>query len=375
MLAMLFATVNFADAGQASGSMAAREADRPLCPLNAARPTAGPVGEKIQEEKFVAIGGIEQWVTINGTSCSNPVILFLHGGPGNPMSPYADALYGAWARDFTLVQWDQRGAGRTYGRNAGLARQPPRGLAVPEVQVGQQLTMEGMAQDGIELASYLARHLNTRKVILFGGSWGSALGVHMAKARPDLFHAYVGTGQMVSYRENEAGSYRKLVELAGAAGDTKTLAAMEALGPPPWVNPRNFGILRRATRVYEAKTSTPAPRSWWMPAPQYATQTMQADHEAGEEFSFLQFVGLKGNGIFSGIDLPKLGLRFDIPVYLLQGAEDLVTTPDVAKRYFDSIVAPQKEFVLLPRTGHDPNEVMIEAQYSILKTRVAPLLR
>ena len=102
---------------------------------------------------------------------------------------------------------------------------------------------------------------------------------------------------------------------------------------------------------------------------------MQADHEAGEEFSFLQFVGLNGDGMFSGIDLPKLGLRFDIPVYLVQGAEDLVTTPEVAKRYFDDIVAPHKEFVLLPRTGHDPNEAMIEAQYGILKTRVAPRLR
>ena len=88
-----------------------------------------------------------------------------------------------------------------------------------------------------------------------------------------------------------------------------------------------------------------------------------------------QFVGLAGNGMFSTIDLRKLGMKFDIPIFLLQGAEDLVTTPEVAKRYFDAISAPQKDFVLLVRTGHDPNEIMVAAQWELLKQRVLPLLK
>ena len=70
----------------------------------------------IDEAAFVPIDGIEQWVTIKGKRCGNPAVLFIHGGPGNPLSPYADKLFGAWEQDFTLVQWDQRGAGMTYGR-------------------------------------------------------------------------------------------------------------------------------------------------------------------------------------------------------------------------------------------------------------------
>lgn len=315
----------------------------------------------IDEQKFVLIGGIEQWVTINGASCANPVILILHGGPGNPMSPFARNLYGGWEKEFTLVQWDQRGAGKTFGRNPATA--------------DSILTVEGMAGDGVELAAYLVKHLRTKKVILFGGSWSSVLAVHMAKKRPDLFHAYVGTGQLVSYRENQQATVRKLTALATAAGDTNTLSVLESLGPPPWMNPKNFGILRRATRTYEAKTTTTAPRSWWIPAPQYATPQAAADVENGEDFSYLQFVGLKGNGMFSTIDLWKLGSKFDIPIFLLQGAEDLVTTPDVAKRYFDAINAPQKDFELLARTGHDPNEAMVAAQYDTLKKRVLPLLK
>jgi len=196
----------------------------------------------------------------------------------------------------------------------------------------------------------------------------------MVKSRPDLFHAYVGIGQLVSYRDNQEASYRQVVALARAAGDAKTVSAMEALGPPPWTNPRNFGILRRATRTFESKTSTSGPESWWVPSPPYATDERRAEYEGGEDYSYLQFVGLKGGGMFSLVDLPKLGAAFEIPVFLVQGAEDLVTVPDVAKRYFDTISAPAKDYVLLPRTGHDPNPIMVEAVYNVLKTRVLPLV-
>ena len=291
-------------------------------------------------------------MTISGDSCSNPAVLFLHGGPGNPLSPYSSALYGGWEKDFTIVQWDQRGAGRTFGRN------PASG--------DELLTIERMTTDGIEVAEYLRRRLGKQKLILVGGSWGSVLGVHMAKARPDLFQAYIGIGQLVSHAENQAASYRRMLELAYAAGDTETIAKIEALGAPPWANPRNFGILRRATRKYEAKTSTPAPDGWWKPAPSYATPEDLAAYEAGEEHSYLQFVGLKGDGMLAGVALASLGTDFAVPVYLIQGSEDLVTMPKVAKRYFDSIRAPSKEYVLLDKTGHDPNQAVLDALRAIL---------
>jgi pimeloyl-ACP methyl ester carboxylesterase len=323
-------------------------------------PGCSPAAQRINEERFISLGGIEQWVTIKGASCANPVILFLHGGPGNTMSPYASTIYGAWEKEFTLVQWDQRGAGMTFGRNPQTA--------------GSELTIERMTQDGLELAAHLARYLGQQKIILVGGSWSSVLGVHMVKARPDLFYAFISSGQLVSYRENQRASYRKVLHLACAAGDVETVAALEALGPPPWEKPRNFGILRRATRVYEAKKSTPAPASWWVPEAQYATPKFQAEYEQGEDYSYLQFVGVNGKGMFSRVDLPALGTQFSIPVFFVQGSEDLVTLPEVAKRYFDAITAPQKEFILLPQTGHDPNAAMVEAQYSLLKKRIVPLL-
>ncbi|MGN6479510.1 alpha/beta fold hydrolase, partial [Luteibacter sp.] len=169
----------------ASGAQAAESAKagtrQAAVPLDAA--CKGKPG-KVDSAGFVRIGGIEQWVTAKGDSCATPVILFISGGPGNPLSPLSDTMYGAWSKDFIVVQWDQRGAGMTYGRN------PP--------AEGETLTIERMAKDGNELAEYLAHRYGKRKVILWGSSWGSILGVYMAKARPDLFYAYVGTSQVVN---------------------------------------------------------------------------------------------------------------------------------------------------------------------------------
>lgn len=333
-------------------------------PLEKGPIACGTGVRKVDRQGYVRFGGIEQWVTVRGEDCANPVILWVHGGPGNPSTPFINSPYRAWEKKFTVVQWDQRGAGRTYARNP-----------IDPETTEQLLTIEGLAKDGTEVAQWATRYLKKKKLILVGGSWGSALSVHMAQARPDLFVAYVGTGQLVNRKENDAWSYRKTLALARAAGDTKTVALLEGLGVPPWTNPRAPGTLRRATRVYEAKTSVPAPESWFVHGGEYATKQAQADYRNGEDFSWLQFVGIKGNGMQATLDVTKLGTDFQMPVFLLQGSEDLVTVPEVAKRYFDSIKAPQKEYFLVPAAGHDPNPPMVEAQYKVLETRVLPLLK
>ena len=316
---------------------------------------------KVDERGFVPVGGIAQWVTVKGDSCANPIILFIHGGPGNPLSPYSDAVYGAWAKDFTIVQWDQRGAGMTYGRST----------PAPDAA----LTLKQMSDDGAEVAAYLAQRFGKKKVILWGSSWGSILAVHMAKAHPELFYAYLGTAQMVSYRDNQAASYARLLGVARAANDTASLAVLDSVGAPPWTDPRSFGKVRRVVRKFEAKVTTPPPGAWWKPTADYTTPKALADYEAGEDYSFLNFVGMKGDGMFSQVDLPKLGTDFAIPVFFVIGAQDLLATPDVAQRYYDSLKAPQKHMVMLERAGHDPNQDVVDAEYRMLKERILPLTR
>jgi pimeloyl-ACP methyl ester carboxylesterase len=307
----------------------------------------------VDEKGFVRIGGMEQWVRIKGSSSANPIVVLVHGGPGNPTTPWADKVYKAWEKDFTIVQWDQRGAGMTYGRNPPAEDEP--------------LVVERLRDDGVEVARYAAKRFGKRKVILMGGSWSSVLGVHMAKSNPEMFCGYVSSSQVVGNAVSQRGSYDATLALVRAAGDADAIARLEALGPPPWTNPRNPGILRRVMRKVEVMRTEPAPKSWWTTGPEYATPKAEADYTAGEDYSWLQFVGMKGDGIASKIDLYKLGPKFELPIYMVQGEEDLLTMPEPSKRYFDFIQAPRKEFVLVPRAGHDPNPPMVDAQYRSLK--------
>ena len=311
----------------------------------------------IHESGFVSIGGIRQWVTIDGDSRSNPVVLFIHGGPGNPLSPFSKSLYGAWAKDFTIAQWDQRGAGRTFMENPATAQ--------------DKLALERMTHDGIEVAEYLSRHLGQPKVLLVGGSWGSALAVHMIRKRPDLFRAYVGVGQLVEEKVNQASSLRELRRRAAAAQDKATLDAIDALGAPPWSDPRNFGKMRRLTRKYEAMAAEAAPASWWVPDPAYTSAEYEKAYEAGEEYSYIQFVGEHGEGLMSTIDLAALGTDFAVPIYLVQGAEDLVTTPKVSRAWFDTLKAPDKAYVVVRGAGHDPNLPLQAETLRLLKEAVS----
>ena len=306
----------------------------------------------------MTIQGIAQWITVEGNDCANPILLMVHGGPGNPNTPYSHGIYGDWAQRFTVVQWDQRGAGKTYAANPDTREAP--------------LTLDLLTNDGIEVARYITGHLGQKRVVLMGGSWGSALAVSMAQREPDLFAAYVGTAQLVSYNDNLAASSRRILALAEQAGDTATVQTLKTLGPPPWTNPRGFGQLRRAARKYEALRTDAPPKTWWVPAAGYDTPEYEADYTAGEDFSYVQFVGMAGDGMGPKLDVRTAGTTFAMPVYLLQGEEDLTTTPEISRAYYDSLSAPKKDYLPLPRTGHDPNATMVQAQWKVLSERVLP---
>jgi len=336
-------------------------ASLPYCvfPHNLTAQSLGTHAPKaVKDEMFVQIGGIPQWITIKGSDRNNPVVLFLHGGPGDALSPFADAMFGGWEKDFTLVQWDQRGAGRTYGKNGP--------------SIASTMTIERMAQDGIEVAQFLIKHLHKKKIIIYGGSWGSVLGIYMAHARPDLFYAYVGDAQMVNWRKNLSASYARVLEMARASGDQQAIVALTTIGPPPWDSISNWPKFRKWEKAYQAKLVTAPPAPFTL-SPAYASPEEQAQYEAADDFSFLHFWGLKLSGPYTNVDLPALGTTFSIPIFMIQGQEDLTAVPELAKAYFDSIKAPRKQFYLVPGTGHGDSAAGLDLALKVLVEQVRPL--
>lgn len=223
------------------------------------------IKNQIYEEKYILLNGIEQWVTIKGNT-SKPIILFLHGGPGSPITPYIDVLYKDLEKDFIIVQWDQRGTGRTYGRNY-----PPEELT-PEYLKANPLTLEQMTNDGIALSEYLLKHLEKQKIILFGTSWGSALGVKIATKRPDLFYAYVGHSQIVNAAKT-VEDYNKIYKMSEDKSDREALKILNTIGKPPYSRAKDVGMLYRVIKKYEKANSTPAPDNWFVLAPAYDNDT------------------------------------------------------------------------------------------------------
>lgn len=326
------------------------------------------VNSPIDEGEYISIGGIEQWVTIKGSDRSKPAILFLHGGPGSVMSPYDENIYGEWEKDFVLVNWDQRGAGRTFGKNAPAELDEKYWIENP-------LTIELMTSDGIELSEYLIKHLGKQKIILIGSSWGSLLGVTMSQKRPDLFYAYVGHSQIVNHSESEIIAFQKAIKLAEDTHDQTSLDKLNSLGSPPYVDAKNTGQFYRVIKKFEKENSVPAPDSWWNLSQEYDNEIDAQNRYNGDDYSFINFAGHQKLGIKSmvaGLDFMKDALDFEIPVYLIQGEADILTPNEISKAYFDKINAPKKEFYLVPGAAHGHNQAIVDLQYKIVKEQIAP---
>jgi pimeloyl-ACP methyl ester carboxylesterase len=322
----------------------------------AAMRIAAPNG--VDDALFVEIGGTQQWITIRGQDRANPVILVLHGGPGSAIAGLAPAFV-PWEREFTVVQWDQPGAGRTF-RAAGRSIAP-------------DLTIESMVDDGIELTEWLRRRLGKDKIVLLGWSWGTILGVNMAKSRPDLFAAYVGTGQVVVMEEGEAIAYASVLAKARLRHDAAAIAELEALGAPPYASLEEIATQRKWATTYEFGMSLEA--SFVLPQ-LFAPRTQLADIydlALATAASGTHFVGSAMNGPMTQVDLRQLGSDFVLPMFVIQGTADDFTPAELSRAWLGSLAAPQKAFVPIEKAGHFALTAHGEEFLQALREHVRPL--
>src|SRR4051794_9550399 len=204
---------------------------------------------RVEEASFVTIGGLDQWVTIRGDDDRKPVLLFLHGGPGDVQSALI-SIYAPYERHFVLVQWDERGAGQTFAKNGAA-----------------DVTLEKLIADGIDLAEQLRRRFSGQKLVVFGHSWGSLIATQMAQQRPDLFDAYVGTGQVTAWADTVQFQFDFLKRRYKEKEDANALAALQAIGKPDPGNPKEYFSWSRPIRQF----LNPSDTAWLAGMRQVAT--------------------------------------------------------------------------------------------------------
>jgi pimeloyl-ACP methyl ester carboxylesterase len=292
---------------------------------------AAAASQDTREARFVELGGIEQWVTIRGVDANKPVLLVAHGGPGDVLSPHVEE-FAPYEKEFIVVQWDQRGSGRTYGLY---------GDETPD------LTLERVATDGIELATYLTKHLKKANVIVLGHSWGSVIAIEMATRRPDLFSAYVGTGQVASWERSVQAQFDFLVGQARRTGDQELSAELATIQP---LDPRNLDHFRQLNAPLRRQLND-ADATWLRELREWATRSLTeqelADLSGGMSFSGRSLISTQID-----VDLFETAPRLEIPMFVIQGRDDLFTPTGPAIAYFEYVEAPLKKLVVIEDAGH-----------------------
>jgi pimeloyl-ACP methyl ester carboxylesterase len=293
----------------------------------------GSISEKI----FLQIGGVKQGLFIQSKDSTNPVLLYLHGGIPDY---FLTKKYPTGLEDiFTVVWWDQRWAGISY--NANTKNEP--------------ITLQQLISDTKEVTNYLRKRFGKDKIYLMGRSGGSFIGMHMAAQEPELYHAYIGVGQMSNHFKSEKMAYEYMLNEYRTAGNMKMVRKLEG---SPVTDTIPFGYLKlRDEAMHTIGVGTTRDMSSIVTGIFLPSLTCR-------DFTFNEKINLWRAKAQAGVhplwdtilvtDLAKLVPELKIPVYFLHGIYDYTVSYNLAKDYFDKLKAPVKGFYTFGNSAHSP---------------------
>lgn len=300
-------------------------------------PRRHPRGLAVLEQ--VPLGNTRQWVLIRSEDVANPVVLFLHGGPGTSQLTLMRTVLAPLERHFTTVNWDQRGAGKSFAAGRDVAG----------------MTLQRFVDDVIELATYLGRRFGQEKILLVGHSWGSVIGILAARQRPDLFSAYVGMGQVAGMATGEWESYAWTLQEAVSAQDDRSVSELLAIGPPPWKGRgwRDRLLMeRRILGKFGGEVRGSRIGAFDMVLQHVLVSREYTLRDRVNWFrGILRSVELLYPQV-NTLDLQAMVPDVEVPVYFLLGRHDHEVPWDVSARYFNALGAPRKRLELFESSAH-----------------------
>ena len=294
----------------------------------------------------IVLGGLRQWIFIRGTDRSNPVLLFLHGGPGAPLLGMSSSrLHDAEVIEhFTVVHWDQRGAGKSFSSDIPV----------------DSMTFDRLVEDCNELIDYLRSRLQTRKVFVVAHSGGTIIGLRAAYRYPEKIHAYVGVAQVVNDYEQQRISYDFVVEEAEKSGDVGRQNAIKAIGPPPYDSPKKgmakerlvgqYGGFMHDSSIRQTMKMTSLLISF-LTSPEYSlSEGIRAFRNLGFEFTMNAMWEEMKN-----VDLAEEIQSVKVPIYFFEGKYDMNVPTVLVEEFYDSLDAEKgKKLIIFEHSGHMP---------------------
>lgn len=302
--------------------------------------TGQPAPGSLSEKSWVTMNGLPQGLFIQSKDPTNPVLLFLHGGPGMPEYWLTRRYPTGLEAYFTVVWWDQRGSGLSYRPNI-----PP-----------ETMTYEQLIADTVAVTNYLRDRFHQEKIYLMAHSGGSFFGIQVAARYPELYHAYIGMAQMVDQLESEQRAYTYALAEYKKLGDTQMVRKLEAAPPtmtvplPPAYDALRDEYMHRlgigTTRDMKSVITGVFLPSW-----------------LSREFTLPEKINLWRGKFYSmrmlrntafATDLREQVTTLDLPVYFFSGAYDYTCNYTLSSAYLAKLKAPLKGFYTFAHSAHTP---------------------
>ena len=293
----------------------------------------------MDEKLFVEINGIKQGMLLQSENIENPVLLFLHGGPGSPEIAFAEQYPTGFDKIFTVCWWEQRGSGMSYSRSI----------------TKEEMTIEQMVFDTIAVVHYLLKRFNKEKVYVMGHSWGSLLGILAVQQAPQLFHAYIGIGQVAKQLESERLAYTFMLQEFRRANNKKMVHKLEKFPIDKggevslrYLGVRSDGMMKLGIGVMHRCTSM---MECVMVVLRFKGYTLK------EKFDFAMGSSFSLKCLWDTVlqtDLIKQVPQLKVPVYIFQGKYDFQVSNVIAKEFTMTLNAPVKGFYTFENSAHSP---------------------
>lgn len=301
----------------------------------------------IDESTYIQINGIQQYINIRGEDTLNPVMIFVHGGPASPMGYVSPYYQQPIEEKFTVINYDQRGCGRTYYANG---------------KSFDNLTVEQLESDLDAIVDYACERFGQDKVVIMGHSWGTILGTVYAKNHADKVSAYIGVSQCVSNLfegKIVIGEKALAVALSRNKKDAEELEAalsrMREVGSYDEISLEDLMTASSLSSKYlacDGEMSSLGQMWAGLTSPQMNMQDIGWFMQMTNTSEFFASQKFLMEYAFFGFDLNEIGSEYEFPVYYIAGSDDYAVPQEAAREYYDAITAPDKGFVTIENTGH-----------------------